>query len=78
MLNKSNIIKENLRKSGIYMITSNFNYKIYKGRLENLGSRFREYLSENYLKKQLCKNKSIIYSALLKGGYNNFEFYILE
>ena len=26
----------------------------------------------------MCKNKSIIYSALLKGGYNNFEFYILE
>jgi group I intron endonuclease len=78
LLNKSNIIKENFRKSGIYMISSNFNHKIYIGRLVDLGSIFRDYLYENYLKKQLCNNKSIIYSALLKGGYNNFELYILE
>ena len=74
-------MKENFRKSGIYMISSNFKYKIYIGRSVDLGYRFRDYLSENYLKKNNCvriKNKSIIYSALLKGGYNNFEIYILE
>jgi GIY-YIG catalytic domain len=53
LLNKSNIIKENPRKSGIYMITSNFNSKIYIGRSENLGFRSRDYLSENYLKKTI-------------------------
>ncbi len=34
LLNKSNIIKENLYKGGIYMIANNFNNKIYIGRTQ--------------------------------------------
>jgi group I intron endonuclease len=38
----------------------------------------RDYFSINFLQKEIFKNKSLIYRALLKYGYFNFKLEILE
>ena len=40
--------------------------------------RFYCYFSPGFLRKQLLRNRSFIYSAILKYGYNKFKLEILE
>jgi group I intron endonuclease len=44
----------------------------------DLTRRLRDYLSPKFLKKEIVKNNSIIYKALLKYDYSNFSLEILE
>jgi group I intron endonuclease len=44
----------------------------------DLARRLRQYSSLGFLKKELVKNNSIIYKALLKYGYLSFNLDILE
>lgn len=44
----------------------------------NLNFRFNHYYSKGYLKKEMDKNNSTIYKALLKNGYSNFRLEIIE
>lgn len=62
-------------KSGIYMWKNIINHKEYVGSSSKLNKRFREYLNPNHLKMNYTMN---INKALLKYGYKNFDFYILE
>jgi group I intron endonuclease len=58
--------------------TNKENGKTYIGSSVNLGRRLSEYFSEKFLQKELEKNGSIIYKALLKYGYSKFSFEIIE
>lgn len=73
-----NIIKNNKNKSGIYKWTNKLTLDTYIGSAVNLSRRFREYTSVNFLLKETLKNKSIIYKAILKYGYDNFNIEVLE
>lgn len=75
---KQIIFKENLKKSGIYMWTNLINSKYYIGSSVSLTSRFTIYYSLGALQKRTQKGSSIIYSALLKYGHENFKLDILE
>lgn len=75
---KIQILKENKNKSGIYQLKNNINGKTYIGSSTNLGIRLRCYLQICFLTNAIKKNKSLIYRALLKYGYCNFSFEILE
>lgn len=73
------IYKENRGKTGIYpCFTNKVTGDTYIGSAVNLSRRFREYFSLNFLNKEVLKNKSIVYRALLKYGYINFSLEILE
>lgn len=62
-------------KAGIYMITNNITKKYYIGMSRDLKSRIYNYLCT----KRLTENKSSrIHKALLKYGFSNFSFSILE
>jgi len=73
--NKAKILKENKKKSGIYMLTNLKNGKQYIGSSNNLKIRFSQYYNENHL---LRTNFMYICRALLKHGYSNFSISILE
>jgi group I intron endonuclease len=75
---KSLILCENKRKSGIYRWTNNINNKSYIGSAKFLDNRLSIYYSSTTLKKRLERGSSAIYSALLKYGYNKFKLEILE
>lgn len=75
---KSIICKGNMGKSGIYCWKNRINDKLYVGSAKDLSKRLRNYFSPKYLKKELLKNNSIIYRALLKYSYNKFNLEILE
>ena len=75
---KLQIIKDNKKKVGIYSWTNKVNGKIYIGSSMNLSSRFTSYYSLAFLTKELKTSQSIIYKALLKYGYSNFQLDILE
>jgi len=72
---KDKIIKENKDKSGIYMFENTINGKRYIGSSENLKRRFSYYFYINYLLKN---NSMYICNSLIKYGYCNFSFTILE
>lgn len=74
-IDKIDILKDNLLKSGIYMFTNLTNGKRYIGSSGNLSRRFSEYLNTNYL---IRANTMVICHALLKHGYSNFALDILE
>jgi len=74
--NKYQIVRENKNKSGIYRWTNSISGKSYIGSSIDLGRRFSTYLSTHFLRT--CKRGSIVYKALLKYGYSNFKFEILE
>jgi len=76
--NKYKIIEDNKRKSGIYRWTFIKSGKTYIGSSKTLNERLNDYFSLTFLKRQLSKGSSVIYSALLKHGYNNFSLDILE
>jgi uncharacterized protein YlzI (FlbEa/FlbD family) len=48
------------------------NGKCYIGSNSNLGIRLRIYFSKKQMHNKLKINKSLIYKALLKYGYDNF------
>lgn len=72
------IFKDNKGKSGIYRWTNTITGTTYVGSAVNLTRRLRDYFSIKFLKKEILKNKSLIYRALLKYGYSNFKLEILE
>lgn len=76
--NLHKIVKENKGKTGIYMWTNTITGDKYIGSAINLSRRLNNYLSTNFLNKELKKGKSAIYSAILKYGYSNFKLDILE
>lgn len=72
------IFHENKGKSGVYRFVNLVNGRTYIGSSADLTRRFRDYLSVVWLNKELQRNKSIIYRALLKYGYSGFRLDILE
>lgn len=72
------IFHDNKGKSGVYRFVNLVNGRTYVGSSVNLTRRFRDYLSVVWLNKELPRNKSIIYRALLKYGYEKFRLDILE
>jgi hypothetical protein len=76
VLTSSKEIKAFIRnKSGIYMWKNIINNKEYVGSSLKLNRRFTEYMNVKRISK--LKNMAIN-EALLKYGYENFNFYILE
>lgn len=75
---KSDVLKYNKDKAGIYRWVNLINGKSYVGSFVNLSNRFRKYYSVNFLEKITKKDKSKIYNSLFKNGYSNFKLEILE
>lgn len=76
--NKSLIYKENKNRSGIYLWNNLITSKSYIGSSVNLKKRIADYLSLQNLNIQLIRNRSLIYSAILKYGIEKFQLHILE
>ena len=74
----SKILRENIKKTGIYRWTNTITGKSYIGSSINLSKRLNDYLNITFLNKELKKGRSIICSALLKHGYSKFKLDILE
>lgn len=74
-IDKLNILKEVNGKSGVYMWTNLSNSKRYIGSSVNLKRRILEYYNVNRLLKM---PSMVINNALLKYGYLNFSFSIIE
>lgn len=72
------IFHDNKGKPGVYRFVNLVNGRTYIGSSADLTRRFRDYLSAVWLNKELHRNKSIIYRALLKYGYDKFRLDILE
>jgi hypothetical protein len=77
-IEKKQICKDNRGKTGIYRLTHVMSKKSYVGSSINLSIRFGNYFNINYLKREIEKNNSKIYRALLKYGYSSFKLDILE
>jgi GIY-YIG catalytic domain len=75
--NKCSIIEENKNKSGVYRLVNKINGKSYIGSSISLSNRFSNYYYLSSLTSQV-KGSIIIYRALLKYGYKNFNLDILE
>jgi group I intron endonuclease len=75
---KLKIYKENVNKWGIYRWYNIVTGKTYVGSSINFTRRFSIYYSKKAMLRQLSTGISIIYSAILKHGYNNFSLDILE
>lgn len=76
--NKDKILKENKDKCGIYRWISSTNNYSYIGSSINITKRLRRYYNINYLNNKIVRDNSLIYRALLKQGYKNFNLEILE
>lgn len=63
-------------KPGIYLIQNRVNKKMYIGKSNNLLLRLENYSNYDYLNSHI--NSSNIYRAILKFGFSNFSFSILE
>jgi group I intron endonuclease len=74
---KNDIIKENIKKTGIYRWKNNLTGDCYVGSSIDLSNRLRLYYRYDVI-SDTTKGNSIINSALLKYGYSNFSFEILE
>lgn len=77
LLNKSNILKDNSGKSGIYRWVNSINNKCYIGSSVYLHSRLLNY-NKNYLRRKKSTRNSHISRALLFHDYNNFNLETLE
>lgn len=73
--NIANLFKN---KAGIYMFTNNTNGKCYIGSSGNLCRRLLEYFNNNRLNTELGRGDSIIYSAIIKYGWQSFTLEIME
>jgi GIY-YIG catalytic domain/NUMOD1 domain len=78
LLNKSNALRDNVDKSGIYRWVNRINNKNYVGSSVNLYRRFINYYYKNYLNKRVLIRSSHIYRALLFYGHDKFNLEILE
>lgn len=78
-LDRKIIMSDNDGKSGIYIWINKINNKIYIGSSKNLGDkstgRVNRYYKPSYL---ISEGKSLIKDAILKYGYDQFKFGILE
>ena len=72
---RSDILKENKGKSGIYMWTNKLTGDVYIGQSFDISKRLKNYLNLSYLRS---KDTFIISRALIKYGYSNFSLTILE
>lgn len=72
---KLEILQENKGKSGIYRWANILNGKTYVGSAKDLSKRLGNYYSFSYL---TSIDYSLINKAILKYGYSNFSFEILE
>lgn len=75
--NRSDILKEQKNKIGIYCLVNTLNGHHYVGSSSNLANRMRNYLNVNFLKSTRNKNMPIT-KALLKYKHCNFSLSILE
>src|ERR1700744_1045992 len=75
---KSSILKDNRGKSGIYRLNNTISGKSYVGSSVNIGNRLSIYYSNKAMFNKTRDRTSLIYSALLKHGYTNFNLDILE
>lgn len=73
-LDKKRILKENRKKTGVYRWVNKINGNTYVGSSINLTVRLYTYFSID----SLMKNTTVISKALIKYGYSNFKFEILE
>jgi len=71
---KLEIFQDNKGKSGIYRWVNNINGKCYVGSAVNITNRLYQYFSA----KRLMTDNMAINKAILKYGYSNFSFEILE
>ncbi|KAK3983766.1 hypothetical protein QBC44DRAFT_338125 [Cladorrhinum sp. PSN332] len=77
ILHHYNKFKTYLEKApGIYLIQNLVTKKKYIGKSSNLLNRLDNYTKINFLLDK--KDSSIIYRKIIKFGYNNFSFTILE
>ena len=67
---KTKIVYENKKKSGIYRITNLTNKKFSIGSSLDLGRRFTTYYSFSFIDR---RKTSLICKALLKYGYSKFS-----
>ena len=74
---KSQILREQKDKSGIYLLFNNLNGNSYVGSSMNLSSRMKNYLNNTFLKARQNMNMPIV-KALLKYDQSNFTLFILE
>nr|YP_009160660.1 GIY-YIG endonuclease [Hirsutella minnesotensis]AKR17989.1 GIY-YIG endonuclease [Hirsutella minnesotensis] len=72
--NKSIVVKENRKKTGVYSWIHKETGRRYVGSSVNLGKRLSEYYNYNHLSSK----NMIICKALLKYGYSGFKLEILE
>ena len=72
---KKDILKENKGKTGIYMWNNKLTEDIYIGQSVDISKRLKNYLNLSYINS---RSSYIISKALLKYGYINFSFSILE
>jgi GIY-YIG catalytic domain/NUMOD1 domain len=75
---KRQICKDNRKKTGIYRWTNVVSGKSYVGSSLDLSIRFRDYFNINYLRREIEKNNSKIYRALLKYGHSSFNLEVIE
>uniref|UniRef100_UPI0030E0C6E7 hypothetical protein n=1 Tax=Ophiocordyceps sobolifera TaxID=94213 RepID=UPI0030E0C6E7 len=75
---KELIFNENKGKSGVYRWVNNINGNTYIGSGVNLTKRFSNYYSYKLMELYLKNRNSLIYRALMKYGYSNFNLEILE
>jgi hypothetical protein len=69
---RSDILKEQKNKAGIYYLINNVNGNAYVGSSIYLASRMRNYLNTSFLESRKNKNMPIV-MALLKYGHSNFS-----
>ena len=77
-IQKSQILRENKGKSGVYRWVNLKNGKSYIGSSVTLPKRLGKYSTISFLESTTKKARSIICSALLKNGYSGFSLEILE
>jgi len=75
--NRTDILKQQKDKSGIYCLINKINGHSYVGSSINLASRMKNYLNNTFLKSKQNINMPII-KALLKYDQSNFKLLILE
>ena len=73
---KKSIVRDNKGKIGIYRWVNIISGNSYIGSSTNLGKRIADYYSYGYISD--IKKNMLIDKALLKYGYSNFKFEILE
>lgn len=77
-LNDKNTIYSKNNRSGVYGWTNKISGASYIGSSTNFTRRLPDYFSPKFLEKEVIKNQSIIYRALLKHGYSKFTLEIIE